>query len=649
MKQTRLLALLVCLALLLSACTGAQKPQTDPAPSQQGQAGTPTEPTEPAPAASEKQEQGVHVELAPLAEVAPAADYAQIQKTFSEYFNARAMNSGMLATGAMPADAPMATEAPAADEASAEGGRSVDDTGTNVQVAGVDECDRVKTDGTYLYILSDTGVQILRAAGAQTELVSDTPLTFPQIEDGYNYVSGLFLGQDRLAVIYTQNAWGTGEAGNWYETNQTHVLFYDTADKAAPQLVGDYAQDGSYQTARLSDGTIYLVTTQYYWGALEDDDPSICIPSVYRDGEGAKLLPGQIYICPNPESYAFTTVSAVDLASAAQKATLAFTDSTETVYMNRDNLYLCRSVNSEGTSEPYAENQYTVTDYTSRTQTEVKKLSLADGGLTLQATGLVDGDLINQFALDEKDGYLRLATTVHDWSYSIYKDENYGWENYLNYTSGSYNQMTVLDGELQEVGKADRLAEDEQIYSVRFIGDLGYMVTYKSIDPVFAIDLSDPAAPTVLSELKLPGVSDYLHPYGEGRLFGFGRAVNENAVSEGLQLNMFDVSDPKALKVLAQTTLDGRSYSAALYDHHAIVVSPEHNFIGFSVDDEDYLVYRFDGSAFAESGSFRLDYLPYDARGIVLGEALYLCSPGVTYAVDLNSLTVLAEVSNAVG
>ena len=652
MKQMRLLALVLCVVLLLSACAKTPVPQTDPAPqSRPGSDNADTQPTELPPAVSEKREEGIQVDLAPLAQIEPAADYAQIQSAFTQYFESRALATGWY----NGTDAPAATEAAMAppDEPApaAEGGKGLDDTGTNIQVAGVDECDKVKTDGTYLYILSDTGLQILRAAGADTQLVSDTPLNLPQMEDGYVYVSGLFLGQDRVAVIYTQNAWGTDEDGNWFETNQTHVLFLDTTDKAAPRQVGDYAQDGSFVTARLTDGTVYLVTTQYYWNwnRNEDNDPSVCIPSIYREGAQAKLQPDSIFICPNPESYAFTIVSAVGLADGSQRATLAFTDSTETVYMNRDNLYLCRCVNNEGVSEPYTENQYTVTDYANRSQTEVKKLSLADGSLTLAASGTVDGDLVNQFALDEKDGYLRLATTVNNWSYSVYRDENYGWENTLNYESGSYNQMAVLDPELRVVGLADHLAEDERIYSVRFIGDLGYMVTFRSIDPVFAIDLSDPTQPTVLSELKLPGVSDYLHPFSEGKLFGFGRAIDENARSQGLQLNMFDVSDPKNLTVLAQTTLDESYYSAALYDHHAIVVSGEQNFIGFTVDDEDYLVYSFAENTFIQKGSFRLDYMPYDARGILLGDVLYICSAGVSYAVDLNSLTVLATVSNAVG
>lgn len=206
-------------------------------------------------------------------------------------------------------------------------------------------------------------------------------------------------------------------------------------------------------------------------------------------------------------------------------------------------------------------------------KTVIHKIAFTGSQLTYKATGQVSGHVLNQFSMDESNGYFRIATT-----------RSQSWSRLESVNKDSYNNVYVLDDKLQTAGMLENLATGERIYSARFIGDRAYLVTYKQTDPLFAIDLQDPKAPKVLGELKIPGYSTYLHPYADNILLGFGRDTETNSsgvtTNKGLKLGLFDVTNPSAPKELDSfVTGDKFSDSIALYDHKAFLAASAKNLV----------------------------------------------------------------------
>jgi hypothetical protein len=272
----------------------------------------------------------------------------------------------------------------------------------------------------------------------------------------------------------------------------------------------------------------------------------------------------------------------------------------------------------------------------------------------LLSSGEVPGYLLNQFSLSEHDGRLRVATT----SRPIW------WEGGPPRTS-SQSTVTVLadrDGALVPVGRVSGLGEGEQIYSVRFLGDTGYVVTFRQIDPLFVIDLSRPEAPRVAGKLELRGYSAYLHPVGDGLLLGIGQDVapagNEPS---GTQIELFDVGDPRAPRLLARTTLGGGSSSEVQYDHHAflfwppakLAVLPLQLAAGSGQGFAGAIGYRLDRSGIAEVGRVAHDAqggsAPAIRRSIVIGERLFTVSDAGVMSSSLATLGRQAFVAFPAG
>jgi uncharacterized secreted protein with C-terminal beta-propeller domain len=207
------------------------------------------------------------------------------------------------------------------------------------------------------------------------------------------------------------------------------------------------------------------------------------------------------------------------------------------------------------------------------TFTDVFRFRISDAKVTEDGVGSVPGYILNQFSMDESDGYFRIATTVGD-----------AWRN-DKYTS--MNGVYVLDGSMKVVGKVEGLASRETIKSVRFIGSKAYMVTFRTTDPLFVLDLSVPTAPKVSGELKIPGYSEYLHPYADGMLLGFGKDAvvqGEMAYYLGMKFSMFDVSDPANPREIAKFALGDRgTYSEVSYNQKALLFSREKNVIGIPI------------------------------------------------------------------
>lgn len=513
--------------------------------------------------------------------------------------------------------------------------------GTNIQVDGYDEGDIVKTDGTYLYILGAADLKIVSADGESTQLLSTTNVLVSGGADSYETTSALYVYGSTVAVISTAEIFYSDDVYFSYE-DQCHVKFYDVSDPTAPKLIGTTVQDGNYRDSRMADGKIYVASVDYKFSPEEDMEPTY-MPCVWEDGVAEPLSLDRIFVCPDDRASSYTVVSMVDMATAQCVDSCAFTGDSNSIYMDDTGLYLARIVYTDEESEPYTEDQYSVVSVQSSAQTEIKKLTTDGGSLVLAAEAYVDGCVLNQYSMDVYNGNLRIATSSDRSGYKIYTDEKYGWSNYQPGDSDSGNNVFILDANLNQIGAVTGFAQGEEIYSARFLGDIAFVVTYVQTDPLFAIDLTDPTAPKILDELKVTGVSDYLHLYQDGKLFGLG--VSEDW---SLQAEMFDVSDPENISLETQLVLSGYDWTAALNNPRAILINASQNLIAFPADSA-YVVLGYEGQTLTERGTFQFEYYTERTRGMLIGDTVYICDPQAVTVVAADTLTEIANIQFGVG
>lgn len=523
---------------------------------------------------------------------------------------------------------------------------------TNTQVAGIDEADLVKTDGQYLYMLSESKLVIAKADGGETTVISNTDIAASNYEDTSGkseYAQNMYISGDTLVILTSVDEWweATSEEDTGYKS-YTNANIYDISNPASPALVTQLGQDGYLSGSRLVDGILYMVSN-YSIYELNEEDIGTYIPSTYLRGEAECIAVNDICIPINTTESAWTVLSAIDVEDGSRLSSRSVLGGTATVYMNAENLYVACSNWHCDEGESYTEVPYQVTEYLEYSTTDIMSFSYDNGALALENTGMIPGTLINQFAMDAYNGNLRAVTTDNYHNYKIYTDEAHGWSNYEEIESGSSAGLYVLSESLKVVGKADHLAEGERVYSVRFDGDIGYFVTYLEVDPLFAVDLSTPSDPKVLSALKIPGFSQYLHLYGDGRLFGLGMTVNEEENwTENVKLSMFDISDPANVSEKNTLILEATG-SSALYDHHAIMVDSEKNILAFPVDN-GYKIYGYsDADGFYERTSIPIDTWTYNLRGLYIGDFFYICSTEYIGILNLNDLSLVTELNMTQG
>ena len=429
---------------------------------------------------------------------------------------------------------------------------------TNVQVEGVDEADFVKNDGKYIYIISGDTLAIVEAFPAKTaKIVSET-----RIE---GRPAALFLAGDRLVVFaVTEEQQMTTPEGSvtpvpvWRTV--THAYVYAVGNRAEPELVRDLTFTGDYYDARMVGDYVYTLTRESpVW--VRDD---IVLPEV-RSGSASSVQP-DVYRPKTPmQNYVFYTASAFSVRkdTGAPDAETFLLGYDTTLFASQENLY----IGYRNTGPAYSEGI--------RDQTIIHRFAIKRGAIDYQAMGEVPGHLLNQFSLDEHAGNLRVATTVEGWTR----------EGQIQ-----YNNVYVLDPSMKTIGTLEHIAPDERIYAARFVGDRLYLVTFKRIDPLFVIDLSDPKHPGILGKLKIPGYSDYLHPYDADHIIGIGKETNENGwggVSVGgLKIALFDVSDVnKPIQVDAVVIGEAGTDSEALRDHKAFLFIQEKDLLVIPVSE----------------------------------------------------------------
>ncbi len=435
---------------------------------------------------------------------------------------------------------------------------------TNIQVSGVDELDIVKTDGQYIYMTSTTTqtnddytfriintVYIIDANSQNPSVVSKIIL------DDITQPIGLFLSQNsnQIAVLATKygclngihSRYGVYNSDNYY----TCINVYDISNKIHPILIQNCTLSGTYANSRMIGDIVYTVVSQ----PATVYDNIARLPVVYENNCQTEVSPTSIYYTDmDDSSLSFTSFYGLNITDDTSKPTImtVMMGSTSNMYVSTQNFYVTYPLWNQEVG------QYTT----------IYRVAIDGLQLSWEAQGSVFGNILNQYSMDEHNSDFRIAT------------------NYYNPKSQTQvNNVYVLNSELTVIGKLEGLAPNENLHAARFMGDKGYLVTFKTIDPLFVIDLSNPRNPKVLGELKIPGYSDYLHPYDENHLIGIGKETTESdtgnfAWYQGLKLSLFDVTNVREpIQLTSYGIGDRGTESLALSDPHAFLFNKERNLL----------------------------------------------------------------------
>jgi len=456
---------------------------------------------------------------------------------------------------------------------------------TNVQVAGVDEADTVKTDGQYIYTVSTTqntgyyfggynpetsnAVYIINADPQNPQVVSKIPLgndTEP---------AGLFLSPDGTKLVVLASKYQTyayplvlgavpipnsGSIGMpmipAYQADvYTYINVYDVSNKADPVLTRNFTVSGSYFDSRMIGNYVYAVVSQ----PAMDYNNTVTLPAIYNGDNECDISPTSVYYADmvQPSYYTFTSFFGINISNDTQQPSnmTVMMGGASTMYVSQNNMYVTYPTWTDG-------GQYT----------SIYRVSINGTQLTFEAQGNVPGYTINQYSMDEYNGYFRVAT---NW-----------WQ-----SNTEINNVYVLNSNLSIVGKLEGLAQNENLYAVRFMGDRGYLVTFHQTDPFFVIDLSNPEAPKVAGELTIPGYSSYLQPYDANHVIGLGEETNisSGVESNTLKLSLFDVTDINNPTEIATYNVEGNyTTSTALNDPKAFLFDLQKQLLVIPVSINNY-------------------------------------------------------------
>ena len=556
-----------------------------------------------------------------------AKDYKEIKKCIKEYNKQMARDNNSMAIG-------MYESASSSDAASAESS-NVSDTGaysdTNLRENGVGEADIVKTDGKNIYTLCRSVVTITAIDNGSMEKLASIE------QDAERYVEDIYVQDDKLVLFGTLGRQvgnsEDSEAYDGYYENNTYVQVYDISDPSNPKEIGNMEQSGGYNTSRIVDGYVYVlspyednVTARDLW----------YIPEV----QGKSIEAENIYMPQEAEGNEYTIITAFSLDNPSEKTdSKAVFGYSDVCYVSENNIYI--------TSNYYEDSDVS--------RTLIRKISYTDGKLVGVAQTKIKGMLNDSFSIDEYEGNLRLVTTIDE----IYsnddimplnetadKTEKAVAENVKDAVPGT-NSLYVLNDKLEIIGSIHNLAKDEIIYSARFMGDTGYFVTYRQVDPLFSVDLSDPENPKILGELKIPGFSEYLHPYGDGKLLGIGMDVSEDGfTTEGVKLSMFNVTDPSNVTEENKYTIEESYGTDVGYNYKGVFVDVQKNLFGFVTyhDGVTYQLYTYDeAEGFKEVMSRQLS--GYEgSRGLYIGDVFYLVSGNMIESYSMNGFEKMDDI-----
>lgn len=494
---------------------------------------------------------------------------------------------------------------------------SKDYSKTNIQVSGVDEADIIKTDGDYIYALSNDYLNIIKVDKDNMEIVSKIKSSSYNNESSSYYIE-MYINNNKLIVIksfykYNYN-YDSIEILPSYGKNITevHAVIFDITDKSNPKKINELSQTGNYVSSRLIDNYLYVITDYYVYN-IDRLDIGTYIPMI----DEKPINVNDILILPRPTN-SYVTITGIDINNSnkhiSKKAVLG---NSNNIYADTDNIYIVGS-------------NYNMMN----TETNIIKFKMNKGVIALEATGKVKGTILNQFSMDEYEDYFRIVTT--DLNRFVADDIIFPGDE-----ETTRNNLYVLDKNLKLVSKIEGLAKGERIYSVRFDGDVGYFVTFKQIDPLFVVDLSNPKEPIIKTELKIPGFSEYLHVYDEKYLFGLGKEADNKGRVTSLKISMFDISDKSNVIEKYKTIVgNNETWSEASYNHKAILISKDRNLIAFPLSSS-YIIYKFnDGKGFTKLKEIKNDDYYYygNSRGLYIDDYLYVVNENKIQTLNLNNL-----------
>lgn len=597
----------------------------------------------------------------------PINDYSEIISVIDNFnsgeesFNVSDFFSDVLG-GAKTADMAPNSESFTADSATGSVERTSE---TNVQTEGMDEGDLVKVRGQYIYKLNSNGCTIISASNGQMSILASI--------DVENYVPvEMYVSEDNARLVMIGGIYNYGKVYpmraepmydcfcymSYYKTN---IRVYDITDKDLPVLQREISVDGSYYTSRLEEETnrlYYIVNYYFYYGKEESYIPKIT-DSTVNSGDEQSMPSSDLYYYDDIANNNYMIIGYIDLdqpeTDAKQAAYLGLSG---TIYVSADNIF----VTTYDYNTIYEKNILGwVRRDTSYGLTRIVKISLDD--LEQKALTRIKGTIKDRYSLDEYQGYLRIAVTVN--------------------TFPRYNAVYVLDGNLEMTDKIENIAEGESIYSVRFNGDTGSLVTFQTVDPYYRLDLSNPYDINISDGLKKPGVSYYIH-YIEGTPYTIGIGRSTNPDSEWVQWNGIEVvlyyndpDNPLADPVIVdQYVIRGDCYAEILYEPKALLYDKELGILGFAyqkwnysnyyyyssmeqgfavfsfdteaADDDDKLTYHTTLTNIA-SGTVDMrnnynyyydTYWSFVSRGIFIGDYIYTISDKVIASYDIATLTL---------
>ena len=511
------------------------------------------------------------------------------------------------------------------DKAVASGAGYLD---TNTREEEVGEADIVKTDGNYLYILYGNKIRILDIRNPEMEELGTIRI------GGNTDPVELYVKDDRLVVFYNEtvqkNSDQAEDSSAYGADYQSYTVAetYDLSDRREPVSLGRVQLGGYYRTVRISGDYIYLFSDYYADYNATRKVAESYIPTV----QGKTIASNCIFLPGTIGTNQFLVVGSFSLKDPTQIIdSKAILSNGGDCYVSEDNIYVYEYV--------YDEKE----DYD---QTLIRKISYKEGKLKGVAQTKIWGQVKDSFCIDEYDGNLRLVTTVNP-VYHYGKDGGIELYDASVEENGSSNALYILDKKLNVTGKIEKLAPNEEVYSARFMGKTAYFVTYEQVDPLFSADLSDPENPKILGALKIPGFSDYLHGYGEGRLLGIGMETDEAGVQDGVKLSLFDISDPTDVTEVQKTVLEGFYATDLSYNYKLAAIDSKQNLIGFSAygDGTHYFIYRYDEKeGFVCVLDKEVNSYGSEIRGLYAGNRFYLVQGNAVESFDLNTFDKIDDI-----
>lgn len=459
-------------------------------------------------------------------------------------------------------------------ESSSSSSNTKDYSTTNIQVENVDEADIVKTDGDYIYSISEDNVIITDVKDPKQPKVVATI----QSEDD-DIPEDIILYKDKLVVISAKG----NQTQRYYYNNRmnTVVKIYNITSREKPVLTKSYEMYEPYYTSRCIDNVLYVISS----GNLRKEDDEIVV-GYNEDNMEKELSVDKIKYLKDVKTTKQTLISTVDLNNETADIKLdSYLMNISNAYVSENAIYLLNQKYNNDSKIPmkllfgfkgvFGLEDYYEMDSESGYYTEIYKFDIKEN-VEYKAKTKVKGKTINQYSLDEKDNHLRIALYDNDGS-----------------------RVAIFDEDLKQIGISDNVAKGEKMYSSRFIGDKVYFVTYKTIDPLFVMDLSNETKPKVLGKLKIPGYSTYLHPYDENHIIGIGmetkeiinrnsngKVISTTAKVVGMKMALFDVSNVNSPVQISSVVIgDSRTTSAILTNPKALLFSKEKSLIAIPVNN----------------------------------------------------------------